>query len=174
MAPPWNPRPRTPQHATRGAAISAIVDRAIDEFDLARASNSPVMASVGQGGISGGEKRRLVIAMECVHRPKVLLLDEPSECRPGRHQALLVVQLRSIGGRRARGHRAAVITSIHQVYRSSIMPSSSTRASSSPTAGRGNRPIIRAARDRDALSRDGVMGWLKEVGYPFQMYRLWD
>ena len=61
---------------TRAATISTIVDKAIDEFDLARAADSPIGVT-GQGGISGGEKR-LVIAMECAFRPKVLLLDEPT------------------------------------------------------------------------------------------------
>ena len=59
---------------SRAKAIEDIVERAIDDFDLSRAANSPI-GVVGQGGISGGEKRRLVIAMECVHRPKLLLLD---------------------------------------------------------------------------------------------------
>lgn len=58
---------------TRARAVNDMVDRAIGEFDLTRCKNSPVGVP-GQGGISGGEKRRLVIAMECVHRPKVLLL----------------------------------------------------------------------------------------------------
>ena len=151
------------QHATRGAAISAIVDRAIDEFDLARASNSPV-GVVGQGGISGGEKRRLVIAMECVHRPKVLLLDEPTSGLDATTALLVVRKLRSIADGEHGGHRAAVITSIHQP-RSSIMPlfdSCVLLADGREVyAGPTYAPLANGA-----LSEDGVMGWLKEVGYP--------
>ena len=106
---------------SRAKAIEEIVERAIDDFDLSRAANSPI-GVVGQGGISGGEKRRLVIAMECVHRPKLLLLDEPTSGLDATTALLVCNKLRDIAnGEQGSAHRAAVVTSIHQP-RSSIMP----------------------------------------------------
>lgn len=148
---------------SRAAAISAIVDRAIDEFDLERAANSPV-GVVGQGGISGGEKRRLVIAMECVHKPKLLLLDEPTSGLDATTALLVVNKLRSIANGEMGGHRAAVVTSIHQP-RSSIMPLFDSAVLLADGREVYCGPTF-TALPGGALSEDGIMGWLKDVGYP--------
>lgn len=151
------------QSPTRAAAINAIVDQAIDEFDLARAADSPI-GITGQGGISGGEKRRLVIAMECVHRPKVLLLDEPTSGLDATTALLVVNKLRSIANGERGGHRAAVITSIHQP-RSSIMPLFDSMILLADGrelyCGSTYNPL-----PGGKLSENGVMGWLNDIGYP--------
>ena len=152
----WTSRPRA-------AAITAIVDRAIDEFDLERAANSPV-GVVGQGGISGGEKRRLVIVMECVHKPKILLLDEPTSGLDATTALLVVNKLRSIANGEMGGHRAAVVTSIHQP-RSSIMPLFDSAVLLADGREVYCGPTF-TALPGGALSEDGIMGWLKDVGYP--------
>ena len=149
--------------SSRAAAITAIVDRAIDEFDLERAANSPV-GVVGQGGISGGEKRRLVIAMECVHKPKILLLDEPTSGLDATTALLVVNKLRSIANGEMGGHRAAVVTSIHQP-RSSIMPLFDSAVLLADGREVYCGPTF-TALPGGALSEDGIMGWLKDVGYP--------
>ena len=149
--------------SSRAAAISAIVDRAIDEFDLERAANSPV-GVVGEGGISGGEKRRLVIAMECVHKPKVLLLDEPTSGLDATTALLVVNKLRSIANGEAGGHRAAVVTSIHQP-RSSIMPLFDCAVLLADGREVYCGPTF-TTLPGGALSEDGIMGWLNDVGYP--------
>lgn len=148
---------------TRAEVVDAMVERAIEEFDLARCKNSPVGVQ-GQGGISGGEKRRLVIAMECVHRPKVLLLDEPTSGLDATTALLVIKKLRAIANGERGGHRAAVITSIHQP-RSTVLPlfdyaillADGREVYAGPTyqhlPGGG-------------LSQDGVMGWLTDVGHP--------
>ena len=99
---------------TRSQAVDALVDRAVDEFDLDRCKNSPIGVQ-GEGGISGGEKRRLVIAMECVHRPKILLLDEPTSGLDSTTALLVVNKLRAIANGERGGHRAAgkVVLSPH-------------------------------------------------------------
>ena len=151
------------QNASRAGAISAIVDKAIDDFDLERAANSPIGVT-GQGGISGGEKRRLVIAMECVHKPTVLLLDEPTSGLDATTALLVVNKLRSIANGENGGHRAAVVTSIHQP-RSSIMPlfdSAMLLADGREVyCGPTFTPL-----PNGGLSENGVIGWLKDVGYP--------
>merc|ERR1712216_515122 len=154
--------------SSRAAAISAIVDRAIDEFDLERAANSPV-GVVGQGGISGGEKRRLVIAMECVHRPKLLLLDEPTSGLDATTALLVVNKLREIAnGEQGSAHRAAVVTSIHQP-RSSIMPLFDQCVLLADGREVYAGPTYTANPD-GSLSTNGVMGWLDDVGYHCPMF----
>ena len=155
------------QSRTRAAAISTIVDKAIDEFDLARAADSPIGVT-GQGGISGGEKRRLVIAMECVHRPKVLLLDEPTSGLDATTALLVVNKLRNIANGERGGHRAAVITSIHQP-RSSIMPLFDSMILLADGrelyCGSTYNPL-----PGGKLSENGVIGWLNDIGYPCPVF----
>ena len=151
------------QSKTRAAAVAAIVERAIDDFDLSRAANSPI-GLVGQGGISGGEKRRLVIAMECVHRPKVLLLDEPTSGLDATTALMVVNKLRNIANGERGAHRAAIVTSIHQP-RSSIMPLFDNVVLLADGREMYCGPTY-SVLPGGGLSEDGVMGWLKDVGYP--------
>jgi ABC-2 type transport system ATP-binding protein len=55
-----------------GKELDAAVDRALDEVGLAGRSKEPVER------FSGGMKRRLNLSLGLVHRPKVVLLDEPT------------------------------------------------------------------------------------------------
>lgn len=151
------------QSASRAEAVSVIVNKAIDDFDLERAANSPI-GVVGQGGISGGEKRRLVIAMECVHKPKILLLDEPTSGLDATTALLVVNKLRSIANGESGGHRAAVVTSIHQP-RSSIMPLFDSAVLLADGREVYCGPTF-TPLPNGGLSENGVMGWLKDVGYP--------
>lgn len=64
----------------------------------------------GRRGISGGEKRRVVVAMELVKVPAVLFLDEPTSGLDSYNAALLVDCLRDLAFR----HRTNVVMTIHQ------------------------------------------------------------
>ena len=153
---------------SRAKAIEEIVERAIHDFDLSRAANSPI-GVVGQGGISGGEKRRLVIAMECVHRPKLLLLDEPTSGLDATTALLVCNKLRDIAnGEQGSGHRAAVVTSIHQP-RSSIMPLFDQCVLLADGREVYAGPTYEANPD-GSLTTGGVMGWLADVGYRCPMF----
>ena len=153
---------------SRAKAIEEIVERAIHDFDLSRAANSHV-GVVGQGGISGGEKRRLVIAMECVHRPKLLLLDEPTSGLDATTALLVCNKLRDIAnGEQGSGHRAAVVTSIHQP-RSSIMPLFDQCVLLADGREVYAGPTYETNPD-GSLTTGGVMGWLAEVGYRCPMF----
>lgn len=55
----------------------ARVDEVLTMVDLQKAADSRIGNDVA-GGISGGERRRLSIAVETVHTPRLLLLDEPT------------------------------------------------------------------------------------------------
>ena len=102
--------------------------------------------------------------MECVHKPKILLLDEPTSGLDATTALLVVNKLRSIANGENGGHRAAVVTSIHQP-RSSIMPlfdSAMLLADGREVyCGPTFTPL-----PNGGLSENGVIGWLKDVGYP--------
>jgi ABC-2 type transport system ATP-binding protein len=55
-----------------GAALDQAVNRALEEVGLSGRSKEPVES------FSGGMKRRLNLSLGLVHRPKVILLDEPT------------------------------------------------------------------------------------------------
>lgn len=65
----------------------ARVEEVLEELDLLDVADSRIGNAV-TGGISGGERRRLSVAMELLYRPSVLLLDEPtSGALASRHAA---------------------------------------------------------------------------------------
>ena len=59
------------------ATKKARVEEVLHAVDLAKCAGSRIGNDLA-GGISGGERRRLSIAVEVVHRPQCLLLDEPT------------------------------------------------------------------------------------------------
>jgi len=52
------------------------VSELITAFGLAKQANTRIGTPVAKG-ISGGQKRRVSIAMQLITRPKILFLDEP-------------------------------------------------------------------------------------------------
>eukprot|EP00929_Paragymnodinium_shiwhaense_P103829 TRINITY_DN6762_c0_g1_i1.p1 TRINITY_DN6762_c0_g1~~TRINITY_DN6762_c0_g1_i1.p1 ORF type:complete len:661 (+),score=197.53 TRINITY_DN6762_c0_g1_i1:113-2095(+) len=93
------------------------IDGALQHLGLVHVRHTNVGGSSFNGalrGLSGGERKRLSIAIELLHNPKVLFLDEPTTGLDS-YQALNVMQkLRQIADE---GH--TVVVSIHQP-RSSI------------------------------------------------------
>lgn len=53
------------------------VDEIIEYLGLMRVKDNRVGSSFGEPGLSGGERRRVRIAMELVSDPRIVLLGEP-------------------------------------------------------------------------------------------------
>ena len=94
------------------------VDELLKELDLTGAADTMIGSPTNpdQGGISGGERRRLCIAMELMNNPPLLFLDEPTSGLDAA-SALMVVELLK---RQATAGKTVVCV-IHQP-RASILP----------------------------------------------------
>lgn len=87
---------------------SAIVESTIVEMGLQDCANTAI-GNWHLRGISGGEKRRVSIALEILMRPRLLFLDEPTSGLDSASAFFVTQTLRSL----ARGGRT-VIASVHQ------------------------------------------------------------
>ena len=98
------------------AVIRARVESVLEELQLLGCADTRIGAGAGDtggshsGGISGGECRRLAIALELVARPPVLLLDEPTSGLDAPAAVAVLTVLRDV----ARQHACTVICAIHQ------------------------------------------------------------
>ncbi|KAL7553027.1 hypothetical protein ACHAWF_016274 [Thalassiosira exigua] len=92
--------------------VEALVDDTLSKLGLAGVRDSLVGAPGGGGksrGISGGERKRVAVAVELVARPSVLLLDEPTSGLDASSAYQLVLTLKNLA---SLGHSIAVV--IHQ------------------------------------------------------------
>jgi ABC-type multidrug transport system ATPase subunit len=90
------------------AEKKSIVESTIREMGLMECRNTPV-GNWHLRGLSGGERRRLSIALEILTRPRLLFLDEPTSGLDSAAAFFVVSTLRNL----ARDGRT-VIASIHQ------------------------------------------------------------
>lgn len=110
--------PRTWTHQQKMARV----DELLRDLDLAKTADtmvgSPVAtnASAGAGGISGGERRRLCMAMELMNDAPLLFLDEPTS---GLDSASALMVVNVLKGLASQGK--TVVCVIHQP-RASILP----------------------------------------------------
>lgn len=73
--------------------------------------------SEGGGGISGGQRQRLLLARAIVNRPRILLLDEATSALDNRTQAIVSRSLESLHATRiVIAHRLSTIISAHRIY----------------------------------------------------------
>ena len=91
-----------------GEAVTRLVDETIDELGLSSCRDS-LVGGVATRGISGGERKRLAVAVELVGRPSILLLDEPTSGLDSTTAYSLMATLKQLA--RA-GHSIAVV--VHQ------------------------------------------------------------
>ncbi|CAM6119818.1 unnamed protein product [Calypogeia fissa] len=90
------------------AERKAIADSTIEEMGLKECADTPI-GNWHLRGLSGGEKRRVSIALEILTRPRILFLDEPTSGLDSASAFFVVTTLRSL----ARDGRT-IIASIHQ------------------------------------------------------------
>lgn len=88
--------------------VSSIIDGTIIEMGLQDCADR-LIGNWHLRGISGGEKKRLSIALEILTRPRLLFLDEPTSGLDSASAFFVVQTLRNV----ARDGRT-VISSIHQ------------------------------------------------------------
>ena len=93
------------------------VETLLTELDLLGAADTIIGSSLGGtvGGISGGERRRLCVAMELMNDPQLLLLDEPTSGLDAASALMLVSLLKKLAKR-----GKTIVCVIHQP-RASIM-----------------------------------------------------
>ena len=109
---------RLPQ-GTPTAELRARVDEVINELGLVKARHTPVGGNVpgAERGLSGGERKRLNIGIDLLHRPNLIFVDEPTSGLDS-FQALNVMGTLIELSR----HDRTVVCSVHQP-RSSIYAS---------------------------------------------------
>ncbi|KAL2644833.1 hypothetical protein R1flu_012420 [Riccia fluitans] len=94
--------------STPNTGRTAIVERVLVEMGLQDCADTPI-GNWHLRGLSGGEKRRVSIALEILTRPRVLFLDEPTSGLDSASAFFVITTLRNL----ARDGRT-VIASIHQ------------------------------------------------------------
>uniref|UniRef100_A0ACD5U634 Uncharacterized protein n=1 Tax=Avena sativa TaxID=4498 RepID=A0ACD5U634_AVESA len=91
------------------AEVRRVVDDTLNEMGLRECENRPI-GTWHLRGISGGEKKRLCIALEILTRPRLLFLDEPTSGLDSASAFSVIETLRTLaidGGR-------TIISSVHQ------------------------------------------------------------
>ncbi|KAG2619597.1 ABC transporter G family member 23-like [Panicum virgatum] len=86
------------------------VEALMQELGLSEVADSYVGGGGGARGVSGGERKRVSIAVDMVHDPPVLLLDEPTSGLDSRSAVDVLALLREV----SRARRQVVVLSIHQ------------------------------------------------------------
>ncbi|KAF8719914.1 hypothetical protein HU200_024678 [Digitaria exilis] len=103
-------RLRTSSAATARERRLERVDALIHELGLSEVADSYVGGGGGARGVSGGERKRVSIAVDMVHDPPVLLLDEPTSGLDSRSAMDVLALLHGV----SRARRQVVVLSIHQ------------------------------------------------------------
>jgi ABC-type multidrug transport system ATPase subunit len=96
----------------RGTSLEVIEARAVElmnRLGLSHAANTLVGNSVKKG-ISGGERKRLIVATELFDRPRMIFLDEPTSGLDAASSLLLMKALHTLADEEG----SIVITTIHQ------------------------------------------------------------
>jgi len=143
-------------------ARQAQVDTLIEQFGLGVCRDVIVGSPTGKKGISGGQKRRLSVALELCGSPSLLFLDEPTSGLDAVSTMTLVKLLASL----AKGGMT-VIATIHQPSaaafllppRRSTWPRSQRRTTNRQTALHRGKHTSRCSRSRITSSASRTRAW---------------
>ncbi|KAJ8600985.1 hypothetical protein CTAYLR_006336 [Chrysophaeum taylorii] len=86
-----------------------VVDEMIDLLRLSSAADTKVGSALSRG-ISGGERKRLMVGQEMLTKPKLLACDEPTSGLDSTIAAVVVEALRDLAAKQ----NVAIVASIHQ------------------------------------------------------------
>ena len=98
---------KTPPHYTN-EKIKILVDETIAQLGLTRVRHS-IIGNLNKRGISGGERKRVAVAVELVTRPSVLFLDEPTS---GLDSTTALELMRTLQDLATKGH--SIVAVLHQ------------------------------------------------------------
>jgi ABC-type multidrug transport system ATPase subunit len=160
------------------AAKTARVDAVIRELDLDKCRHTFVGKQDGTGGISGGERRRLILAMELLYDPMVLLCDEPTSALDSASAVNIVCILKKLANQ-----GRTIICTLHQP-RASLLPAfdqllllSEGRTIYYGPTWTPSRSHSHKARDRgdegkgqEEEEADGMLAYFAAAGFPFSRF----
>jgi ABC-type multidrug transport system ATPase subunit len=106
-------------YSLSSAQLKSVIDEAIETVGLRSAAHT-VVGDIFRKGLSGGQKRRLSLAVELVKKPSILIIDEPTS---GLDSASAYGVMHNLTLLCKNGH--TIVTTIHQ-------PSSEVRTGRGP------------------------------------------
>ena len=147
--------------------VEILVDNTLSKLGLTHVQDSLIGMPGGSGksrGVSGGERKRVAVAVELVARPSILILDEPTSGLDASTAHQLMVTLKSLA---ELGHSIAVVihqprTSIFNMFDNLLLLSKGKVVYEGEPSGA--RQFLESCPDVGALPAEtGLADWIMDV-----------